>query len=620
MNEITPKAETIANSDKQPTFAELGLPPALLQAVTESGYEQPSPIQQQAIPAILSGRDVLGQAQTGTGKTAAFALPILARLDPAQNSVQVLVLTPTRELAIQVAEAFQTYARHLPDFHVLPIYGGQSFTPQLRQLKRGVQVVVGTPGRIMDHMRRGTLKLDSLRTLVLDEADEMLRMGFIDDVDWILGHTPKDRQIALFSATMPPAVKKVAVNHLYNPIDIKIASKTTTAKNIQQRYWAVSGLHKLDALTRLLETEDFDAALVFVRTKMATEELAEKLKARGFAAEALNGDVPQKQRERLVNQLKKGQIDILVGTDVVARGLDVDRISHVINYDIPYDVESYVHRIGRTGRAGRSGQAILFVGRREQRMLRDIERVTRQRIEPMKMPSVADVNVRRMNKFKERIADTLASEDLAIQQQLVREFQSETDTDPLRIAAALAFLAQESAGLKPVADKPARKESQDPFAGNKQRTTARPARGVRQDRFSTDTEALPLHDHPEIPMQRFVLDAGHQHSIKPGNIVGMIANETGMDSQYIGHIDIHDSYTTVDLPADMPKEVLSTLKKARIAGRKSQITPLSQWLSAGRDLDDGYSGKGSKRFAGKKPFTNKKSKGKKGKGKSHKKG
>jgi len=587
-----------AHDNTTVSFDELGLKPALLKAITDSGYEQPSPIQQQAIPAILSGRDVLGQAQTGTGKTAAFALPILSRLDPDQKSVQVLVLTPTRELAIQVAEAFQTYARHLPDFHVLPIYGGQSFSPQLRQLKRGVHVVVGTPGRIMDHMRRGTLKLDNLRTLVLDEADEMLRMGFIDDVDWILGHTPKDRQIALFSATMPPAVKKVAVNHLYNPLDIKVASKTTTAKNIEQRYWLVSGLHKLDALTRLLETEDFDAALVFVRTKMATEELAEKLKARGFAAEALNGDVQQKQREKLVSQLKKGQIDILVGTDVVARGLDVDRISHVINYDIPHDVESYVHRIGRTGRAGRSGQAILFVARREQRMLRDIERVTKQRIAPMKMPSVADVNLQRMHKFKERIADTLASKDLGIYQQLVREFQTETDTDPAQIAAALAYLAQDNSGVKLVDSKTA--EALDRANNGFTPASNKAARGARANRLDTDTEARPLREHPEIAMQRFALNAGHQHGVKPANIVGMIANEIGMDSKYIGHIDIHDEFTTVDLPADMPKEVLSTLKKARIAGRKSLIAPLAQWHSEGRGFTDQSRGPKGPHFKSKK--------------------
>ena len=411
-------------SETQPTgtFNDLGLSDAVLKAVQESGYEQPSPIQAESIPAILSGKDVLGQAQTGTGKTAAFALPILSNLDMDAKGVQVMVLTPTRELAIQVAEAFQSYAKHIDGFHVLPIYGGQSYDIQLRQLKRGVQVVVGTPGRVMDHMRRKTLKLDSLTSLVLDEADEMLRMGFIDDVDWILSHTPNTRQIALFSATMPKEVKKVAVNHLNKPVDIKIANKTATAKNINQRYWMVSGLKKMEALTRVLEVEEFDGVIIFVRTKMATEELAEKLQARGFSAEALNGDIVQKQRERLVAKLKNGSIDIIIGTDVVARGLDVERISHVINYDIPYDTESYVHRIGRTGRAGRSGEAILFISRREQRMLRQIEKATKQDIKPMNIPTVDDINQNRTQRFKNQIMETLVAKDISFYQNLINVY------------------------------------------------------------------------------------------------------------------------------------------------------------------------------------------------------
>jgi len=561
-------------------FNELGLSSDVLKSVKENGYEQPSPIQAASIPPILSGKDVLGQAQTGTGKTAAFALPILSNLDMQASQVQVLVLTPTRELAIQVAEAFQSYARHMNGFHVLPIYGGQSYTIQLKQLKRGVQVVVGTPGRVMDHMRRKTLKLDQLSTLVLDEADEMLRMGFIDDVDWILSHTPKDRQIALFSATMPKEVKKVAVNHLHKPVDIKIETKTTTAKNINQRYWMVSGLKKLEALTRVLEVEDFDGVLIFVRTKMATEELAEKLQARGFSAEALNGDMIQKQRERLVAKLKKGAIDVLIGTDVVARGLDVERISHVINYDIPYDTESYVHRIGRTGRAGRSGEAILFISRREQRMLRMIEKATNQPIQPMNIPTVADINDNRMQRFKNKINETIAAKDLSIYQQIVDEFESETDFDPKRIAAALAYMVHGDKGMLLTESKGERHERNKGVktgfnheAGS-DKAHSRTRRNAANDFI--DPKPVPLNDHPEIEMERFQLAVGREQGIKPSNIVGMICNEAELDRQYIGQIDIYDQVTTVDLPADMPKEIMDILWNGRLCGRKSEIQKMSQ--------------------------------------------
>jgi len=357
-------------------FDELGLPPALMSALQAVGYETPSAIQAMTIPHLLEGRDLLGQAQTGTGKTAAFALPLLARLDLAQKAPQVLVLAPTRELAIQVAEAFQRYAADLQGFHVLPIYGGQDYRTQLRGLQRGPQVIVGTPGRVMDHMKRGSLKLDTLQCLVLDEADEMLRMGFIDDVEWVLEQTPDTRQLALFSATMPEAIKRISGNYLKDPAEVIIKVKQTTADTIRQRVWMVSGLHKLDALTRILEVEEFDAMIIFVRTRIATAELAEKLNARGYAAAPLNGDIAQAQREKTVDSLKKGRLDILVATDVAARGLDVERISHVLNYDIPYDVEAYVHRIGRTGRAGREGDAILFAANRERRLLRAMGRST----------------------------------------------------------------------------------------------------------------------------------------------------------------------------------------------------------------------------------------------------
>ena len=562
-------------------FDDLGLSSDVLQSVKESGYEQPSPIQAASIPPILAGKDVLGQAQTGTGKTAAFALPILSNLDLQAHHVQVVVLTPTRELAIQVAEAFQSYARHINGFHVLPIYGGQSYTIQLKQLKRGVQVVVGTPGRVMDHMRRKTLKLDQLTTLVLDEADEMLRMGFIDDVDWILSHTPKDRQIALFSATMPKEVKKVAVNHLNKPVDIKIETKTSTAKNINQRYWMVSGLKKLEALTRVLEVEDFDAVLIFVRTKMATEELAEKLQARGFSAEALNGDMIQKQRERLVAKLKNGTIDVLIGTDVVARGLDVQRISHVINYDIPYDTESYVHRIGRTGRAGRSGEAILFISRREQRMLRMIEKATNQPIQPMNIPTVADINDNRMQRFKNQINETLASKDLSIYQQLVEEFETETDFDPKVIASALAYMIHGDKGMLLTESKG---EVHERNKGVKNTEFERGSEGgksnPRQSRNAAndfiDPTPVPLIEHPEIAMERFQVSVGREQGVKPSNIVGMICNEAELDREYIGQIEIYDQVTTVDLPADMPKEIMDILWNGRLCGRKSEIKKVAE--------------------------------------------
>ncbi|MEN8764077.1 MAG: DEAD/DEAH box helicase, partial [Thiogranum sp.] len=413
------------NTGTVTAFNQLALNKSLLQALDDVGYETPSPIQAQTIPLLLDGKDVLGEAQTGTGKTAAFALPILSNLDIKQKDPQVLVLAPTRELAIQVAEAFQKYAKHMKGFHVLPVYGGQDYRGQIRALERGVHVVVGTPGRVMDHMRRGTLKLDKLSALVLDEADEMLRMGFIDDVEWILEKTPSERQIALFSATMPQQIRRIATKYLNKPEQITIKVKTTTADTIRQRFWPVSGVHKLDALTRILEAEHFDAMLVFVRTKTATTELSEKLEARGFASAPLNGDIPQNQRERTITNLKKGSLDIIVATDVAARGLDVERISHVVNYDIPYDTESYVHRVGRTGRAGRQGDAILFVAPREKRLLSAIEKATRQKIDIMDLPSTELINDKRISNFKQRITDTLANEDLGLFSQLVEQYQQE---------------------------------------------------------------------------------------------------------------------------------------------------------------------------------------------------
>jgi ATP-dependent RNA helicase DeaD len=539
------------------SFRELNLPTPLLNALDEVGYESPSPIQARTIPHLLEGLDLLGHAPTGTGKTAAFALPLLSRTDTGLQQVQIMVLTPTRELAIQVSEAFQRYASHMQGFHVLPVYGGQEYGRQIRQLKRGVQAVVGTPGRIMDHIRKGTLRLDALQALVLDEADEMLRMGFIDDVEWILEQTPKQRQMALFSATMPKEIQRIARRHLHDPQEISIQARTATAETIRQRYWLVSGLHKLDALTRILEVEPFDALILFVRTKNATTELAERLEARGYAAAAINGDMVQKQRELMVERLKQGSLDILVATDVAARGLDVERISHVINYDIPYDAEAYIHRIGRTGRAGRKGDAILFVAPRERRMLGVIEKATRQKIEPLELPSTEMVNNKRIAAFKQGISDTLAAGELDFMQGLVEQYQQEHDVPAVEIAAALAKI---SIGDRPLLLQP---DSEKPNRAKYGKERQRERRGAGE------REAL---KRPGKGMERFRIEVGYRHGVKPGNIVGAIANEAGLDAQHIGHIDIHTDYSTVDLPRGMPKEVFQDLRQTRVCGQRLDIS------------------------------------------------
>ena len=610
-------AETPDTPNDNPTvrFTDLQLPEPLLRALTGLGYESPSPIQAATIPSLLEGRDVLGQAQTGTGKTAAFALPVLAQLDPAQKAPQALVLAPTRELAIQVAEAFQSYAAHLPGFQVLPIYGGQGYGPQLHALRRGVQVVVGTPGRVIDHLNRGSLDLSQLRCLVLDEADEMLRMGFIDDVEAVLKKTPDGRQVALFSATMPPPIRRIAQTYLNDPVEVAIKAKTSTAANIRQRYWPVSGVHKLDALTRILEAEPYEAMIVFARTKLGTEELADKLAARGIAAAAINGDVQQAQREKTIAQLKDGRIDVLVATDVAARGLDVERISHVLNYDIPYDTESYVHRIGRTGRAGRKGEAILFVTPRERGMLRAIERATRQPIEPMALPTVETVNEQRVSRFLDRITEALGADDLALYRDLVERYTREHNVPLEEIAAALARLVQ---GDRPLLMEAPRVPERRPFerreAGHAERTArferpARPAQGgyagaPRPDDGSTTPpaalgnagEMLFADEHPaprtqregdrpgapsrerapregsEFGMETFRIEVGHAHGVKPGNIVGAIANEAELDSKHIGRIDIRDDHSLVDLPEGMPAELMQYLKKVRVAGQMLRIS------------------------------------------------
>jgi ATP-dependent RNA helicase DeaD len=531
------------------TFNQFGLGETLLKAIADVGYETPSPIQQKTIPLLLGGRDVVGQAQTGTGKTAAFALPILERLEPAGRGVQALVLTPTRELAIQVAEAFHTYAKHMGNVRVLPVYGGQPIGQQLRRLQGGVQVVVGTPGRVMDHLRRETLDLAALKFVVLDEADEMLRMGFIEDVEWILEHTPPERQTALFSATMPREVRRIAERHLRNPAAVEIEHKTMTVPTVEQRYVNLSEGQKPDVLTRLLEAEAGagEAALIFARTKMGAAELTEKLQARGYAAEAMHGDMSQSQREAVVRRMRGGQVEIVVATDVAARGLDVERIGLVINYDMPNDVESYVHRIGRTGRAGRAGRAVLFVTPRQQRMKREVEHYTGQRIEPMRAPTEADVAARRVALFKERVLKALESEELDLYLSLVEELAEESGRDMVEIAAAAVRLA---AGDKPL------------------EVTVEP-----------EPEQL---GRTGDGMVRLFIDVGRNGRVGPSDIVGAIANEGGVPGKEIGAIDVHDRFTLVDLPEEYVEEVLRRMKGSRIRNYNANIRVAAE---RGRDAE-----------------------------------
>ena len=592
------------------TFADLKLPANLLETLTALGYESPSPIQAATIPSLLEGRDVLGQAQTGTGKTAAFALPILARLDLKLGKPQALVLTPTRELAIQVAEAFQRYASKMPGFHVLPIYGGQGYGPQLHGLSRGTHIVVGTPGRVKDHLNRGTLDLSQLKYAVLDEADEMLRMGFIDDVEMILEKMPKTRQVALFSATMPPPIRRIAQNHLKDPAEVTIKTSTATTKLTRQRYWLVSGINKLDALTRILEAETFEAMIVFVRTKIGTEELAERLAARGFAAAAINGDLIQAQREKTIERLKNGQLDILVATDVAARGLDVERVSHVLNYDIPYDSEAYVHRIGRTGRAGRSGEAILFVTPRERHLLHSIERSTRQPIEAMTLPSIQAVNDQRIARFHQRITEGLAASDIDVFRRLVEDYSHRHEVPELDVAAALArqlqgdtpLLLGAGAESKPEPasferapprredTRPGRKErpgSDRPSSSSERPSTDRPrperAASSAGTPFAgsprpTDAERErpahkrkgPAEDAPAL--ERFRVEIGAKHGLKPGNLVGAIANEAGVESRFMGKIEIDDEHSIIELPVGMPDDTFQHLKKVWVSGKQMRIS------------------------------------------------
>jgi len=542
------------------SFQALGLSERLLQSVIEVGYEAPTPIQTAAIPPLLAGKDLIGQAQTGTGKTAAFGLPLLQAIDPAQRSIQALVLTPTRELAIQVAEALHTYGKNLQGLVVLPVYGGHSLEDQTRRLQRGVHVVVGTPGRIMDHLRRGTLRLDRLRMVVLDEADEMLRMGFIEDVEWILAQAPPSsagRQTALFSATMPPEIRRVAQRHLHEPVTLQLAHKTLTLPAITQRYLMIPQPQKLEALTRLLEIEPTEAVLVFTRTKNAAAQVAERLEARGYSVAALHGDMGQPLRERVIDRLRNGSVEIVVATDVAARGLDVERISHVVNYDIPNDVEAYVHRIGRTGRAGRPGIAVLFVTPRERRMLQDIERFTGQRVEPMKMPTPADVAARRSELFKESLRKAIGEGELELYLTLVEDLVEE-GFEIAEIAAAAAYLARRERPLVEVAVEPETRELAGTSDG----------------------------------MVRLFLNAGRQGGVRPADIVGAIANEAGVPGREIGAIDIYDRFSLVEVPARFQQKIIEKMTGSTLRGRSLEIK------IAGKDRvdqDDRASGGGAGR-------------------------
>ncbi|MBU0463990.1 MAG: DEAD/DEAH box helicase [Proteobacteria bacterium] len=566
-------------------FNGMNLSPAVFSALQNVGYITPTPIQTLTIPHLLQGKDMIGQARTGTGKTAAFAMPLLSRIDLDNKRPQVLVLTPTRELAIQVAESFKTYGAKMKGLNVLSVYGGQSYGIQLNQLKRGVHVVVGTPGRLMDHMRKKTVSFADLFCVVIDEADEMLHMGFIDDVEWILDKTPDDTQIALFSATMPLPIRKIAQKYLKTPKEIMVEPDSTEINTINQQYWMVNGTKKIQALTQILEGISFDGVIVFTKTKTATLEVAKALEDKGFKAEALNGDIAQNARERTINRLKNGYIDILVATDVAARGLDVDRISHVINYDMPPKVEPYVHRIGRTGRAGRTGEAILFVNRNERWMLKVIERTTKNNIREISLPSHKTINTKRMADFKLSITQTLASEDLSVFQELIEGYAQEQDIPVAQVAAALAKLAHgdtpfllsapknekttkiKTAGnVRPIQnERPTRTD----LSGEKHLSVKKQEpKQIKKPSMRKEAIIIPL----ETGMERYRIEVGQRHGIRAGNIVGAISNEAGLDSKHIGHIDINEEFSFVDLPYGMPTKIFTLLKKTWVKSQRMDIS------------------------------------------------
>ncbi|MCL2100945.1 MAG: DEAD/DEAH box helicase [Fibromonadales bacterium] len=586
-----------------------------MKAVQKAGYENPTPIQEQTIPLLLSGKNMLGTAQTGTGKTAAFALPLLSRIDFSGKNPSMLVLTPTRELAIQVSEAIKKYSTSMKDFNVVPVYGGQDMGIQLRALKRNTQVIVATPGRLIDHLKRKTIDLSDTQAIVLDEADEMLDMGFEEDVEYILEATPENAQRALFSATMPTAVQQIVAKYLGEYETIRIAGKTATVEKIRQRYLPVRQEQKMEALTRVLENEEFEGMLIFVRTKQATAEVAERLEARGFNAVPLSGDLAQSLRERTLNRLKEGKIDIVVATDVAARGLDVDRITHVLNYDIPYDTESYVHRIGRTGRAGRDGNAILFVTPRENRLLSMIEKETRQKMEKMNLPTGEQISDKRVAKFKEEITKMVQeqSDDLKNFRDLIQNLAMEQALDITDIAAALAYMSQEEQPLFPkmepldtsVAERGGRFErGERRERGERGERGGRRERGERGDRFGDRFGDM---NPPESGMERYYLGVGRIDNVTPRDIVGAIANEADLESKYIGHIKLFDKFSTVDLPESMPEDVLKILSRMTIKNRPSKIRLMTDEPPPRADRDRGGRGdRGDRndrgRGGGRKPF------------------
>jgi ATP-dependent RNA helicase DeaD len=589
-DEINIQAET----DTRVSFDQMSLAEPILKAVRKAGYETPSPIQERSIPPLLEGKDLLGVAQTGTGKTAAFSLPLLSRLDESVKGAQILVLAPTRELALQVAEAMEGFAENLPRLRVVAVYGGTGYGEQIREFKRGTQVVVGTPGRVMDHIEKGYLKLNNLQALVLDEADEMLSMGFIDDIEWILEHTPKERQTALFSATMPKPIRKLAEKHLRQPEEVTIKVKAENSPNIRQRFIKVRQHEKREMLTRLLEIEKFEAMLIFARTKNATMEIAEKLQGKGYPAEPLNGDMPQNLREKTVDRLKRGKISVLVATDVAARGLDVDRISHVLNYDAPFDLESYTHRIGRTGRAGREGDAIIFITNKEMRMLNAIERTLKVPCDQYVFPTLEEMNERKEEEFFTKIEQGMKG-DLDDYRKALQRYLEESGKDTLEVAAALAFLEAGKKALRyenmPTSStrKPRREDRQDRDQPNRRDSSRRGDRSERDDN-----------------LQSYRLEVGEYHGAQKGDIVGAIANEVGLDPQNMGKIRMFKDHTFIDLPKDMPKEIFDALKTVWVQGHQMNIS-----VDKGRPRPGGKGGtfkKGfgkSKKFGGGKDFKKK---------------
>lgn len=557
-------------------FALFGLPQNLLEALERCGYQEPSPIQAAAIPELMLGRDLIGQAQTGTGKTAAFALPLLARLDIEARHPQVLVLAPTRELAIQVSEAFQRYASCSPGVHVLALYGGTDFRDQIQKLRRGVHVIVGTPGRVMDHMRQGTLDVSKLQTLVLDEADEMLRMGFIDDVQWVLEQLPTKRQVVLFSATMPNEIRRICQQHQKQPAEITIRTRPADASRIRHRFISVPHHQKLPALQRVLEAHGRGGVIIFARTKAVTVVVAEALEACGTACAVLNGDIPQALRERTIERLKDGKVDVLVATDVAARGLDVERIGLVVNYDVPFDSEAYVHRIGRTGRAGREGDAILFLSPRERRLLYGLERAVGCAIEPMEVPSDSEINQQRLDQLQEKLTKLLTEpvanerqQEVALMAEIIQRLSRETEATPEQLALAALRLSQGDQPLL-VVTQPQNSVSR---MGRSDRPD-RPERGERIERRGAPGGGRGS-DVPESHMERFRVEVGWRDRIKPGHIVGAIANETGLEGKKIGRINIFDDHSTIDLPKGMPPELMRTLSRVKVMQKELQISRLA---------------------------------------------